>query len=420
MTASSGESRSAHREHTAGPRCAREEPITRWEPRMASKAHRAIRYLYVCNDTPYFIRHHLPVVRAAQAAGYEVHVAVPPDESGRALRDSGIACHDIPLVRGSTNPLRELATIVDLYRLYRALAPDIVHHSTTKPVIYGGIAAQAARVPAVVNSVFGLGYVFLATGPTAAVLRFGVKLAYRLALRHRNSRLVLQNHDDLKLFVDQGLIGQEAVRVVRGVGFDPEKFVGTPEPEGTPVVLLASRMIGDKGIAEFIAAARLLREEGIEARFVLAGDVDPSNPKSLKTAELQQSHDQGFVEWLGWRTDMPSLIAQSHIICLPSYYREGLPQILIEGAAAARPIVTTDAPGCREAVIPNETGLLVPVRDPRALADALKRLITDAALRERMGQRGRRLAEEEFSLEHVLMLNLSVYEEVLHAAMLKQ
>lgn len=368
--------------------------------------------LYVVNDAPFFLSHRLALARAARDAGYEVHVATPDAPAAAAIRAERLMFHPVPMRRSGTRPLDEARSFLALLRLYRRLRPDLVHHVTIKPVLYGGIAARLAGVRAVVNAVTGLGYVFINPGTKNAALRRAALQAYRVALRHPHSRVIFQNPDDLNLFQSEGLVDADAAVMIRGAGVDMEMFTARPEPPGTPVVLLASRMLWDKGVGEFVEAARLLRSAGVAALFVLTGDTDPANPAAIDPAQLQAWQASGVIEWRGHCDDMAAQFAAAHVVCLPSY-REGLPKVLIEAAASGRPLVASDVPGCREIVRHGVNGLLVPARDARALADALRRLIDDADLRGRMGREGRELAVREFSLEKVIDETLAVYRDLL-------
>lgn len=370
------------------------------------------RVLYVTNDTGYFLSHRLPVAKAAQASGYEVHVAAPEGKAAGRVQAEGFSFHAIPLSRRGTRPWEEFGTLISLLRLYRTLNPSLVQPSTIKPVLYGGIAARMTRVPAVVHVVGGLGYVFKARGFKASLLRALIKPVYRLALRYPRVRVIFHNTDDLDTFVRYRFVNRAATALIRGSGVDMARFSPTPEPDGMPLVLLASRMLWDKGVGEYVEAARRLRADGIAARFVLVGDSDAGNPSAIPTVQLKTWHSKGFVEWWRWREDMPAVFAQAHLVCLPSYY-EGVPKALVEAAACGRAIVATDIPGCREVVRHEENGLLVPVRDPRALAAALRRLIEAPSLRRQMGAQGRKIVEQELSDEKVAAETLKIYGELL-------
>lgn len=279
---------------------------------------------------------------------------------------------------------------------------------TIKPVLYGGIAARLAGVPAMVAAISGLGFVFVAGGLKARLLRAAVGRLYRLALGHRNSRIVFQNTADRDVLARLGAVRAEQVVMIRGSGVDLGQYRVVPEPAAPVTALMAARLLRDKGVREFVEAARLLRQRGLSVRMQLAGGVDPGNPASITPEQAAQWQDEGCVEVLGERKDIAALYGAAHMAVLPSY-REGLPKSLLEAAACGRAVVTTDVPGCRDAIDPDVTGLLVPPRDAPALADAIARLAEDASLRQRMGAAGRALAEREFGIEDVCRRHLAIY-----------
>jgi len=233
-------------------------------------------------------------------------------------------------------------------------------------------------------------------------------------LSRNNGCVILQNPDDRRMLTDSGLLKNDQVVLIKGSGVDMKKFSPSSENKGIVTVAMASRMLWDKGVREFVNAAEALRAEGINARFVLVGDTDPENPSAIKSHVLEQWQRSGVIEWWGRRDDMPAVFRMAHIVCLPSY-REGLPKVLIEAAASGRPIVAADAPGCREIVRDGKNGFLVPARDSLALARALKRLIEDGQLRKKMGENGRVLAVTDFSSDKVIKDTLDLYREVLRA-----
>ncbi|AAU93111.1 glycosyl transferase, group 1 family protein [Methylococcus capsulatus str. Bath] len=333
-------------------------------------------------------------------------------EHGHIIESAGLRLIPLQLSRRSRNPLTEARLIADLVGLYRRERPDIVHHVAMKPVIYGSLAARLTGRRAVVNALTGLGFLFTSDRPSARLLRPLVEAAFRRLLNAPVCRTIVENPDDLRQLTDDGVVEPERIRLIRGSGVDLAKFTPSPEPEGPPLVVLPARMLWDKGVGEFVEAARRLREAGIRARFALVGQRDAENPSAIAEAQLREWERSGVVEYWGFRSDMPQVLAQCNIVCLPSY-REGLPVSLLEAAACTRAIVTTDVPGCREAVRHEYNGLLVPRGDPAALAAALSRLIADPATRRVMGTRGRARAEEEFSLESVVAQTLSLYHEML-------
>lgn len=364
--------------------------------------------LFLVTEDWYFVSHRLPLAVAARDAGFQVAVAAREGGQGRVIRDAGLGFIPFALSRRGGNPLQEILGLVHLYRDQR---PDIVHHVALKPVLYGTMAARLAGVPHMVNAIAGLGWLFI-SGSVAARLARGIVLVLlgRL-LAAAGNRTIVQNLDDLALLVRAG-VPTDRLHMIRGAGVDTTVFAPGETPAAPVTVVLAARMLWDKGVGEFVAAARQLLEEGITARFVLVGEPDPANPASVKEADLCAWNEQGIVEWWGRCDDMPAILKLAHIACLPSY-REGLPKSMLEAAACGLPIVTTDTPGCREVVRDWDNGFLVPVRDSGALAKALRTLINDAELRRIMGERSRARALEEFSQARVTEETLAVYRECL-------
>ena len=374
------------------------------------------RLLYVHNAVPYFLSHRLPVAHAARAAGWEVHLAAPqPDgASGLALAQEGIAFHPLPLTRRGMSPPHELASLWALARLYRQLRPALIHLVTIKPVLYGGMVARLMGPEPYVATVPGRGYVFTtAPGFRGRVLRGAVILAYRAALGGRSCRAIFQNPDDRDFFAEKRMVPADRAHVVLGSGVDPERFQPAVHKEArVPRVVFASRMLRDKGVAEFVAAARQLKAAGISAEFVLLGVPDPGNPDSLTQKELDAWHAEGAVQWWGYRQDMPEILAATDIVCLPTAYGEGVPRILIEAAACGCALIAADRPGCREIVRDGVNGLLVPPRDARALARALETLLADPARCHQMGQAGRERVIDQFTEAGVVAQTLAVYQEL--------
>ncbi|MAS35989.1 MAG: glycosyltransferase family 1 protein [Anaerolineaceae bacterium] len=370
------------------------------------------RLLYFVNIPRFFVTHRLPLALAAQQAGYDVHVATSAyDEANIAhIEAAGLPFHPLPLRQHSTAPHYEWEAGRAVYDLYSRLKPDIVHQVSIKAILYGGLAARLSHVPAVVNAVSGLGYVFIAQGPKVALIRTGSKQVYRVVLAHPNSRTIFQNPDDRDFFIHNGLIDPQRTVLIKGSGVDMDVFYPQPEPDGLPVVLFAGRLLWQKGVGEFVEVAQRLKGK---ARFVIVGFGEAGNPASVPPEKLAAWHDSGVIEAWGYRSDMPAVYAQSQIVCLPSSYGEGIPKALIEAAACGRAIVTTDSPGCREIVRHGQNGLLVPVHDTDALTRALQALIDDPARRQTMGAAGRRMAEAEFSLPQVNAQTLAVYEALL-------
>jgi glycosyltransferase involved in cell wall biosynthesis len=369
------------------------------------------RILIVVNAAWFFVSHRLPVAVAARDAGFDVHVAASPDETVAQVEAAGLPFHPVPMRRGLAGLSSDLAGLDALMRLYRRLRPALVHHVTIKPVVLGSIAARVAGVPRVLNAVAGLGSMFLATGATGtararlvtAVLRQvrGTWALVPLPERVGPRRLRRARHRRTNAHLPSAWLGRRS-----------PALPADPRAIGHAVVVLPARLLQDKGVTDFVDAARRLRAAGAGVRCVLVGALDADNPTALAKATVESWVAEGVVEWWGHRADMPAVLAGAHVVCLPSY-REGMPKALLEAAAAGRPIVATDVPGCRECVRPGETGLLVPVRDPVALAAAIASLLDDPERRRAMGRAGRALAEREFGVARVVAATLDAYRRCL-------
>ncbi|MSP51305.1 MAG: glycosyltransferase family 1 protein [Alphaproteobacteria bacterium] len=371
------------------------------------------RLLYLMNEALFFTTHRMAIALAARAQGFEVHVAAPFDEDAvRVIRANHFTYHPIPLKRSGRILFGELYLLWTFWRLVGAIKPILTHHVAMKPVAYGGIVTRLRSVPAVVHAVTGLGYIFVHESRSARLMQAAVKVLFRLALGHPNARVIFQNPDDRAYFLNERLIDPATATIIKGTGVDLRTFAPGPEPTGQTVVMFPARLIGDKGLHEFIGAARSLQRDGVRARFVLVGRIDAINPTAVDEATVQAWQAEGLVEWWGFQPDMSTVLPQAHIVCMPSY-REGLPRVLIEAAACGRPIVTADVPGCREIVRDGENGLLVAPRDIAATAVALKRLIDDPALRARMGAASRAIAIADYAVDDFIARTLAEYRTVL-------
>jgi len=376
--------------------------------------------LLVVNVSWFFLSHRLPLALRARQLGFEVYLATRIDSAAdrAAIEAAGIRVYDLAIGRAEQGVFDNLKVLAALFLLYRRLAPDVVHHVTMKPVILGGIAARLARVPSVVSAIPGLGYAFVADGWVAATRRVLLRAGLRIALRHSNSTAIFQNPDDLSGLVNAGVVDARSCVLIRGAGVDTKTFVAWPEPVGIVRVLLASRMLREKGVETFVEAARILLRRGVAADFQLAGKPDSENPGSLTVSQLRDWHSSGIVRWLGHREDMVALLRSVHVVCLPSFYGEGVPKILIEAAASGRALVASDMPGCREIVRHEFNGLLVPPKQALALADALSTMIQDKEKRRLFGRCGRLLAETEFDAANVVDETMRVYERLRERAIL--
>jgi glycosyltransferase involved in cell wall biosynthesis len=372
---------------------------------------RPMHVLFVVNVDWFFISHRLPLARALIASGARVSLAAADTGCGPALEAEGIAFHTLPMSRHGLDLLGELRTFAALLRLYGRLRPDLVHHVTIKPVLYGSIAARVRDVPAVVNAVSGLGS-FLTADHGRSVVRRTVDLLYRVALRNPASRTIFQNPEDRDEFLGRGFLAPEQVVLIRGSGVDCARFVPMRPPPGAPVVMLPARMLWDKGVQTFVDAARIVKARQPDARFVLVGDSDDASFMAVPRETLQQWQAEGVVEWWGHVDSMVDVLPQARVVVLPSR-REGLPKVLLEAAACGLPMVASDVPGCREVVHPGVTGRLVQFGDHEALADAILGLLEDPDACRAFGLAAREMAQTEFAEEIVVARTMKLYDELL-------
>lgn len=369
--------------------------------------------IFINVDT-FFVSHRMAIACALRDAGLEVVVIAGETGAAPRIRAEGLRFVAVPLERSGQSPGRESRTIAAVAAAYRRERPDVVQHASIKPLMYGSWVARALGIP-VINTVSGLGYAMIER-PDANLrqraLQAGVRVGYRFAFRGRDVHNVFQNPDQLEQFVRLGLCDRASTLLIRGSGVDTARFQPAPLPEGRPVVMLPARLLWDKGIGEFVEAARVLRARNVDARFVLVGGEDPDNPSGIPRAEVERWVAQDIVEWWGHQDDMPSAFRQATVVVLPSY-AEGMPLALAEGAAMGRAVITSDIPGCREAVISGVTGWLVPVRDAPALATTIEAALRDRDLLARMGERGREHVEQTLSRRVVFGEMLALYRRIL-------
>lgn len=352
------------------------------------------RLLLVLSEDWTFFTHRRALAHAARDAGFEVVVACRAGEAAARIEAEGFRVVPTRLKRSLAAPWDEAAALWHLIALYRRERPAVIHHFALKPVLFGSLAALVTGMPAIVNTVAGLGFIFISTQPKARLLRPVLTALFRLLLNRPNARLIVQNEDDRRMF--DGIVSPRRIVMVRGSGVDVTTLTPVPEPAGVPKAALVARMLWDKGVGELVEAARILKRRGTALGILLVGKPDPENPRSIDEATLRGWQAEGLIEWRGHSDDIAAVWAEAAIAVLPSY-REGLPKALLEAAACGRPLVTADVPGCRELVQNGVTGLLVPVREAEGLADALERLAASPDLRTRLGAKAREMVVAEFS-----------------------
>lgn len=371
--------------------------------------------IFVINVDWFFVSHRLPIALKAIEEGYEVHLACSFTDKRAYLENLGINCHSVTFSRSGSSLSCELSSISSIRRLLKDIDVDIVHAVTIKPVLYTGLVLQSiAHGPAFVAAISGLGYVFTANTLRAKLTKLLVSLMYKFALRHKRKMVIFQNTTDQAILSDIVNLSGNDRTLIKGSGADLSVYRSQPEPLGTKkIVSMACRLLKEKGVYQFVDAAKIIKAKLPNTEFWLIGNVDPENPNSVSQEDVDAWVAQGVINALGHRSDIPELFAQSHIVTMPSFYGEGVPKVLIEAAACGRPIVTTDNPGCRDAIINEKTGLLVPIKNSEALADALMTLLLDESRRVEMGSQARQYAVNEFDVDNVVAKHLDIYESLL-------
>lgn len=383
--------------------------------------HQAPPLCYVINNVAFFASHRLPIAIAAKANGKPVCLMTGQagsttleSEGERRVDAAGIQRVRVNFTSDGMNPLKELRGVIQMaYQLWK-IRPDLVHCASPKGVLYGGLACRIVPPRAMVISVSGMGYAFTTVdgqGVKRKLIGWLYRTLSRLAYGHRNKRVIVQNADDEKFVVAAGWANAKEVIRIPGSGVELSRYVHAPIEAKQNLVVLPARLLADKGVYEFVEACRRLKPLVHNWRFVLAGSADYQNPSAIPRDQVQAWHDEGTIEWIGHVEDMPSLLAQTSIVCLPSY-REGMPKSLLEAAAAGCAVITTNATGCRESIIPGVTGELVPVRDVDRLTEVLLKLIGDPERRHSYGAAGRKLAIDRFSIDSVISTTLATYSDL--------
>ncbi|MEM6726821.1 MAG: glycosyltransferase family 4 protein, partial [Bacteroidota bacterium] len=301
----------------------------------------------VVNVDWFFLSHRLPIALEAQKRGYDVTVFAEDTGDGQKIKEHGLNFIALPMVRSSTNFFAELKALLFFFKTYRKERPDIIHHVALKPVTYGSLATRFIKIPVVINALSGMGYVFADNGARSLIKNFVLSI-FKFAFNNPRLRFIFQNTDDLNLLLDTANVPKSRCYMIKGSGVGLDQFAFSQEPDLEPIrILLPARMLWDKGVGEFIGAAKILNPKyGDRVEFILAGNADTGNLTGISEKELLDINKEGLVEWIGFQTNMIQVLTDSHIICLPTFYREGVPKALIEACAIGRPIVTTDVPGC--------------------------------------------------------------------------
>lgn len=373
--------------------------------------------LFVINEASYVVSHRLHLIKKALELGWRVSVLAPEIETYVPFTSLGldVEYHNFEIQRKGLNPFKEIKGLLTLFHFVKENKPDIIHGVTLKPAFYAGLIGRFYSSIKQIHMFNGLGFLFTDEKTSTKIIRTLLWPLFKFAFSKKGSVALFQNTDDLKRLVSLGVIKKKQTHIIRGSGVDLEQFAKTEEPNfEAPVILLPARLIKPKGIDEFVDAARALKAQNVKARFCIAGPLDDQNPTGYSEEEVKDWVKQGWVEYLGYCKDMAKIYRQSNIVCLPSYYGEGLPKCLLEAAATGRALVTTDHTGCREAVDNGINGFLVPIKDSDALMVALEKLISNDSLRHEFADNSRKKAEQEFSKEIVIEQTFDLYNQLLN------
>jgi len=375
-----------------------------------------LKLVYFINVDWYFNLHWLERAKASRSAGHEVHIVTQLTDPiyRKTFQEAGLILHEIELSRSSVSPFSLRRTFIQAKKIIGELQPDLLHCITVKPNIIGGLIARDTGIKTIFN-VTGVGLAFSSTKLTARLMKLAIVAFYRRILDRDHYRLIFENADDSDLFLDMGLGSTKTHVVIPGAGVDIDKFSYTAPKnngEGPLQVLFASRMLWDKGIQDLIDACQLLIKKGHRLQLNVAGLLDHDTRGAIPEKDILKWHERGYINWLGEISDMATLLKQSDVVVLPTYFREGVPRILIEAAACGRPCIATDVSGCRKVVLDGRTGYLVPTHSPQVIAEKLKLFLDDYSLVEKMGKEGRALVESTFEQSIVIEQIFQTYKSV--------
>lgn len=366
----------------------------------------------------------LPVAIQAQKEGFDVTLGLISsneiENQSPELKEQLSKFPITPIYTNQTksrvSPLKLLALVKKIKKIIADTKPDLLHTVTLKYAFICGLSTLSYKTGQLkrLYTLAGLGYLFRSSQTKATLLRSLLSPLLKKILKHKDAHIIFQNPDDLSLFLEKGFSQESKSILIKGSGVNLNKFTPTQEPSiKPPLVLMPTRLVEEKGIHIFVHAAQLLKEKNIDARFQIAGGETKDNPKAISTEQMQAMCSNGVVEWLGRIEDMPQLLSRANIIVYPSYYGEGIPRVLLEACASARAIITTNHPGCKEAVSHEQNGLLIPIKDAQACASAMENLLSNDNKRNEMGKNSRKKAEKEFDILHIAIQTTQAYKKAL-------
>ena len=368
--------------------------------------------MFISNVDWFFLSHRLPIGLEALEQGYEVHLVTKFTKYKKYFLEKGFILHPLEMHRTQINLFKLINNFLKIFLLITKIKPNLVHAITIKPVILGGIASKILFNTPFVASISGLGYVFVSKSKIAFFIKKITKLLYKFAFSNKNIKVIFQNIDDLKIVSQFCKLKENSFTLINGSGVDLDIYKPSLDNQFSNKILFASRLLKSKGIVEFAESAASFK--GQNYQFLIAGKLDKDNPDCISKKLLMKWEEMGIIRFVGHQEDIKNLITQSKIVLLPSYYGEGLPKILIEAAACGKPVITTDHPGCRDAIIPNVSGLLVPIKDSKSLTKAINHLLKDDELCRQMGKSGREFALDRYDIKDVVNTHIKIYMELIN------
>ena len=374
--------------------------------------------LIVVNELSYFISHRLNVATEAKKKGYEVYICYGENKikKNNFKIKKYFKFFHVLINRGNINPFTELNSIYSIYCLIKKINPSVLHLVTLKPCLYGGIASFFLNIKAIIFALPGLGTIYNSKKIKFIIIKNLTNFFFKILFRINNCFLLLQNNSDKRYFLKKKIIDKNKVKIIKGSGVNLSNYQFVKERANPIVISFISRLIIEKGIEYFISAAEIIKKRtNLNLRFRVYGSIDPGNPQSITKIELKKWKKDGFVEFFGYSKNINNVLKNTNIVCLPSFYGEGLPRILLEAAAAGRSVVTTNHPGCRDSIIPNVTGYLVPIKNSKQLADKLEFLASKNKIRSRMGKNARIFAEKNFSTNFIAQKHMKLYKKLTKA-----
>lgn len=370
--------------------------------------------LFIVSEDWYFVSHRFNLAKEAISKGYEVSLLTNVNSHKNEIESAGINLLPWSLQRNSYNPIKEIRSIIQIVSAINFIQPSLVHSVALKPILYSSIASKFSCVKSIVFAFAGLGYLFTSNKFFIKIARLPVVISLRLLLNNDNSNFIFQNQDDIDIFLTLKIAKESNINLIPGSGVDTNRFFPNFQKvrDSVPIIILPARLLWDKGIGDFVEAAKILKDKNFNARFVLVGQFDPHNPANIPQSKIDEWVCNKIIEYWGFQENMPKILNRSTIVCLPSY-REGFPKVLLEAASCSKPIIATDVPGCRQAVLHNKNGLLVPLRNPKVLASSIEKMVNDKDLCEKMGEAGLKRVHSELSQEIISKKTFSIWEKII-------